>query len=184
MGSGSGAAVAPRANPAGVHVHESGTGVIADAASGESECRVAQSESVDTGNANVDGVRLHVQTVLGNSGGTRAEKCIAPGGAVTADDVDFGVGMADGGSEVRQDVEEARIVVLDFAGAVVAEEMVELSLGVREVQVSPAVNDVDPFSGVGVIKAQVMFFRRRDARGGGGVPGEGSRCRQQGETEK
>jgi len=155
-----GAAVAPAADAAGVDVDEAGAGVVADSSALEGDGGVAQGQRVDTGNANVDGVRLHVEAVSRYAGGASAEKFVAPRGAIAADDVDFGIGSADGSGEIGENVEDVRIVVLDFAGAVIAEKMVELSFGLGQEDVTTAINDINALAGVRVVEAKMMFLGR------------------------
>jgi hypothetical protein len=48
--------------------------------------------SRNPGDSNVDGHRLHVETVTGHAVSMRAEELVAPGRAVTADDINLKIG--------------------------------------------------------------------------------------------
>lgn len=139
---------------------EARAGIITDAAAAERESGIAQRQGIDTRDANIDRVRLHVLAIFCDPGGAAAEKLIAPGGTVAADDIDLRAGMADRGGKIGKNVEDARIVVLDVAGAVVAEEMIKPLFGLRKIKIAAAVNDVDAFAGVRMKEAEMMFLVR------------------------
>jgi len=119
---------------------------------------VAQGQRVDTGNANVDGVRLDVQAVSSYTRRAGTEELIAPRGAIATDDVDLGVGAAEGSGKIRKNVEDMRIVVLDVTSAVIAQEMVELIFGLREEIISAAIDNIDALAGVRVVEAKMVFL--------------------------
>ena len=152
------AAVAPDADPAGVNMDEAGTRVVADSSAMQGDRGVTQCQRINTGNANVDGVSLHMQAVAGYAGRAGAKEFIAPRGAVAADDVNFGVGAAEGSGKIRKNVEDMRIVVLDVTSAVIAQEMVELIFGLREEIISAAIDNIDALAGVRVVEAKMVFL--------------------------
>jgi hypothetical protein len=92
----------------------------------QSQRRVAKGPGAHSGNADVDRHRLHVQAVEGNTVPVFPEELIAPRRAITADDVDLGVGSAYFCTQVVQEIENSRVNVMDIAGSVVAQEMVKL----------------------------------------------------------
>jgi hypothetical protein len=138
-------------------VNEAGARVVAHTSAAESKRGIAKSECVYPGDADIDGVRLHVQAVLGDAGRARAKEFVAPGTAIAADNIDFSVGMADGSGEIREDVKDVRIVMLDFASAMVAKEMIELRFGFRKKEIAPTIDDINVLSSVGVIETEVVF---------------------------
>lgn len=87
-----------------------------------------------------------------------AQEVITPFRAVTANDIDFGIGTADGSSEIGKNVEDSRIVVLDVASAVIAEEMIELRLGFRKIDIATTIDHINVLAGVSVIEAKVVFL--------------------------
>jgi hypothetical protein len=136
---------------------EAGAGIITHATAAERESGIAQRPGIDSRDANIDRVRLHMQAVFCDARGARAEEFIAPGGTVAADDIDFPARMTDGGREIGKNVEDAMIVVLDVTGAMIAKEMVELFFGLGKIEIAAAVNDVDAFAGVRMIEAKMVF---------------------------
>jgi len=85
-------------------VNEVGVRVVAYAAAMQSESGLAQLERVDTWHAQVDGFRLNVQAVLGDSGGVSAQRFVRRRSAVAADNVNLTVGMANRRSEIEEDI--------------------------------------------------------------------------------
>ena len=65
---------------------------------------------------------------------------------------------------IRENVEDVRIVVPNVAGAVVAQEMVELVFGLRQEGVSAPIDDIKTLAGVRVVEAKMVFLV-----GGGGA---------------
>jgi hypothetical protein len=63
--------------------------------------------------------------MLGDSGSVHAEVMVAPWGAVSADDIDLASRMANGYRQLREDVVEPGIEVVDIAGAMIAKEIVQ-----------------------------------------------------------
>jgi hypothetical protein len=106
-----------------------------------------------------------VQAISSYTRGAGAEEFIAPRGAIATDDVDLGVGAAEGSGQIRKNVEDMRIVVLDLTSAVVAQEMVELIFGLREEVISAAIDNIDALAGVCVVEAKMVFLARRRGSG-------------------
>jgi hypothetical protein len=102
----------------------------------------------------------------------RAQKLIAPGRAVPADDVDYGIGLAQLSGEIVQQVENPRVVVADVAGTVVAQVAIEAIERCGKVMAALAIDDVQAFAGVQVEELQPVFRR-------GGCWGYGGRCGRQ-----
>ena len=143
---------------------ETGARIIADASFAQRKRGVTQGDGADAGDADVNRVRLHVQAVLGYTWRTRAEKFIAPGGAIATDDIDLCTGAAYRFSEFGENVEKARIVVLYLARAMITQKMVELRLSFRKKFVAVTIDDVDVFASVRVIEAKVMIKRGASVR--------------------
>jgi len=148
-------------------MNEVRSGVISYAAAPESQRRVAEVQRARTGKAYIDRFRLHMKTMLRHARGVRSKILIACRRAVSADDVDLGVGPADGAGSIRHDVEKPRIKVVHLAGAVIAEEVVELRESLGNVSIAMAIDDIQAFSGMGVIEPQASVLSQRgsDARG-------------------
>ena len=163
------AAEAPLTNGAYVDVDELADRVVAHAAFVEAEGYVAEMAGADAGDADVDGLGLHVLRVFGDAGdrGAGAEEVIGPGRAVAADDVDDFVGAAEGGQQGVQKVELADVVVADVLGAMVAQEVVQLGDGAGNVLIADPVDDVDVFARMEVVEFEFV------TRGGVGLRGSG-----------
>ena len=108
------------------------------------------------GYANIDRHGLHVEAVLGHAVSVGAEVFIAPGRAVAAYDIDLGVGTPQRHGQIMQKIEDARIVVVNIAGAVVAQILIQPRQGIGIVGIPVPVHDVEPFPGVGVKEVQAI----------------------------
>ena len=152
----------PAADSANVNVDEIGSAVVADAAATQCQSGIAQLGSGHARKADIDRFRLHVQTVLGDSGvrTARPQKLIRAWRSISADDIDLGRGTTEGSGQIVQQVKHARIVVVDVAGAIVAQVLVEAVERLRQIRVAPAVHDVEPLVGMGVVEQQAVFGAR------------------------
>lgn len=83
---------------------------------------------------------------------------VAPRSAVAADDVDLTVGVPEANHQIMQKVEFPDVVILHVAGAVIAKKVIELRDGIGQIVISNAIDDIDSFSRVKVIKAQPVLF--------------------------
>lgn len=133
--------------------------IITHSAASEGQRRIAKSESVDARNTDVDGVSLHVLAVLRYPRRAGAQEFITPRSTVSTDNVDLRVGMTNGGGQIGEKVENVRIVVLYVAGAMIAQEMIELSFRLRQILVAATVDNVNMLTGVRVIQPKVVLLR-------------------------
>lgn len=85
-----------------------------------------------------------------------AQVFVAPRRSVTANHINLGSGVAQGGDKVVEQIEDARIVRLHIAGAVVPQIMIELCEGLGIVGVAVTIDDIETFSGVGVKEMQAI----------------------------
>ena len=83
----------PTPDAAHVDVHEIRSRVVADAAPMQRQGSIPQLCGRNSGYPNVDGHRLHVETVAGHAMPMRAEKFVAPRRAVAADDINLKIGI-------------------------------------------------------------------------------------------
>jgi len=86
----------------------------------QAESRISELGSAHAGYANIDGHGLHVQTVLGHPMTVGPKIFITPRCAVTAHNIDFGIGAPEGNGQIVQKIEDAGIVVANIAGAMIA----------------------------------------------------------------
>ncbi len=131
-----------------------GARIESDASTAKSQREIPHFLSLHSRQTNVDRLRLHMKAVFGDTGGVGPQKFVAPGGAVTADDVDLAVRMLRHDGEVREQVKQARIEMMDVAGAMIAQEMIQLIQRFRHVSLAAAINEVDVFARVCVIKTK------------------------------
>jgi hypothetical protein len=99
-----------------------------------------------------------VQAVLGDSGGVSAEGFVSGRSAVAANDVYLANGMSDRGCEIVKDVVQMRIEMANVAGPMIAEEIIQLGERGGNVLVAMAIDNIEPLSGVGVVKTQEMIL--------------------------
>lgn len=117
---GGGAAVTPRAGAACIDMNEGRARVITDAATAERKSSIVQRQGVNSRDADVNRVSLHVLAVLGHSRRAGAKEFVARGIAIPTDDVDLRIWMAHSGSEIGKNVENMRIILLYLVGTMVA----------------------------------------------------------------
>ena len=163
----------PLADGADVYVDELADGIVADAAVVEAESYVAELAGGDAGDADVDGLGLHVLRVFSYAGHRRrgrsaagAQEVVRPGSAVAANYVDDAAVLAEFGHERVQEVELFGIVVALVVGAMVAEEVIELVHRGGNVGVADAVDDVEAFAGVEVVELELILLAGGGAGGG------------------
>ena len=114
------AAVTPRADAARIDVDEIRVRIKADAAPTERNRSTEQRQGVNSWDADVNRVSLHVLAVLGHSRRAGTKEFVARGIAVPADDVDLRIWMAHSGREIGKNVENMRIILLYLVGTMVA----------------------------------------------------------------
>ena len=108
------------------------------------------------GHTNVDGHRLHMETVTSHAVSMGAEEFIAPGRAETANDIYLKIGIPKCSSQVVEEVEYPGIVLVNFTGAVIAQKTVQALHRFLIVAFTVAVNDVQSLSSMCVKKVQAV----------------------------
>src|ERR1700674_332756 len=106
--------------------------------------------------SDVNGHRLHVDAIAGHAMPMRAEELVAPGRAVTADDINLKIAIPKRSSQVVQKVEYPGIVLANFAGAVVSQIATQACERFRIVAVAVAVDDVQSLPSMCVEKMQAV----------------------------
>jgi hypothetical protein len=132
--------------------------VVADSSAMEAQSGIPQGSGLHAGQADIDGHGLHVQAVLSDSARAAAEKVVAPWGPISANHIDFGVLTAETGCEVMQQIKQARIEMMDSAGAMIAEKGFQLLDGREIVLVTPAIDHIEPLVGVRVIQPKTIAW--------------------------
>ena len=158
--------VLPAPHPSHVNVHEVRSGVISHSPAMQAERRVAQFGGGDSRQANVNGLCLHVEAMLGHTGvgAAGAEEFVGLRGAVAADHVDFTPRIVHRLGQVIQQVKQSGIEVMNIAGAVIAQKMVQPVERRGQIRIAAAIDDIQPLVGVGVIKAEPVFAGRLKRR--------------------
>jgi len=121
------------------------------------KCSIAQARRFDSGHTDVNRLRFHVQAVNGYPVTVRAQKFVAPGGAIAANNVNLAVGPSQFCIEVVEQIENPRIVSPNYSGAVITQVIIESNQRLRNVVISPAINNIDAFSRMSVEKAEAIF---------------------------
>jgi UDPglucose 6-dehydrogenase len=67
----------------------------------------------------VNSHRLHVEALTGHAVSMSAEEFVVSGRSITADNIYLKIGIPEESSQVMQKIEQARIVLVNFAGAMV-----------------------------------------------------------------
>jgi len=127
-----------------------GDRVVTNAAAVQLKSGVSKAGRRKTGKANVDGFGLHVEAVHGDTSVsmTGAQEFVSLRCAIAADHIDFAVRPANRSKQIVQQVEDARVVVMNLAGAPVAQEKVEPIESAWQVGVTVAINNVDVLVGM------------------------------------
>jgi len=140
--------------------------VVADAAEVKFQRCIAQGESGDSGNADVDGVTENVHAVRCDAACCFVKKRVGLRGAISADDIDWSARMTDGLIELVEQVEEAGIHVAIFMNAPITEKAIELCLSRRQVVISLTVDNVEAAARVQVIEHKAVVFDKGRLRCG------------------
>jgi hypothetical protein len=174
----------PTADTAYVDMDEVRGLIVAHSASVQGEGCVPQPGSRKIGQANVDGFGLYVEAVLRDPrvGVERTQEFVRLGRAISADHIDLVVGLTDRCEQVVKQVEEARVVVVNFAGPPVAEVVVKPIESLRDIGVAAAIDDVDALIRMSVEEAQAVLRTGLGTRGTGDGRGIGERHDDKGKT--
>jgi hypothetical protein len=108
------------------------------------------------GYPNVDGHGLHMETVARDTVSTSAEEFVAQRRAIATEDIDLKVRIPECGSQVVEQVEHSRVVLVNCAGPVVAQITVEANVSILIVSFAIAVDDVEVLSRMCVEQPQVV----------------------------
>lgn len=134
--------------------------IIAHTAEVQPQRGIAQGEGRDARNADVYRFSLNVHAAIGNAAGGAMEKGVGLRRAISADDVDFSVGVADGLVELIEKIEEAGVHVVILMNAPVAEKAIELSFCRWQVVIALTINNIEAAARVQVIKHETVGFGR------------------------
>jgi hypothetical protein len=143
-----------------VDVNKVGGRVVTDAAAMQLESGVSKASSRKTGQADVDGFGLHVEAVHRDTGVsmTGAQELVGLRCAIAANHVDLAVGPVNRCKQIVQQVEDARVVVMNLAGAPVTQEIVEPLKSPRQVGVTAAINNVNVLVGMRVEEISLVLL--------------------------
>ena len=96
--------------------------------------------------------------MLSDAGNSRSspKKVIAPGGAISANDVNDPVGTSEFGHNVVQNIELFRIVAAHVVGTVVPEKVVQFADRIRKVDITNPIDHIETFTRVKVMKMKAI----------------------------
>jgi hypothetical protein len=103
-----------------------------------------------------------METVASDTVPVSAEEFIAPRRAIAANDVDLEAGIPECRCQVVEQIEDSRVVLVNCAGPVVAQIMVEANQGILIVAFAITVDDVGALSRMGVEEPQTVNVVRND----------------------
>ena len=125
--------------------------IVAYAAAMEFQRSIAQLRRIDAGHTDVDGHGLHVQAVLGHGRRAASQKFVAPRRSIAADNVNFFVWPARGSNQVVEQIEDPRIVGMDFSRPVVSQKVFQLLQRHGIIRIPMAIDDIKALVRVRVI---------------------------------
>src|SRR5690348_5106839 len=131
-------------------------GVISHTSSMQRQCCIAKLGGAYARDSNVDGHRLHMQTVTRHAMSVHPEILIAPRGSITAHDIDLSVGTSERNYQIMQQVKNMRIVLVNGSGAVITQVVIQLRKSVGIIAVPPPVHDVKSLARVCMKKVETI----------------------------
>jgi hypothetical protein len=140
-----------------IDVNETRQWIVTNSPKMQCQGGIAQIERTHAWDANVNRLGLHMTAVRGHAQRMAAQKLVAPGRAISANHVDFSAGPADALLKSAEQIEEARIVIVDRTGPMITEELVEAGKRRGNVLVAPAIDEVNALAGMGVKHPQTVF---------------------------
>lgn len=78
----------------------------------------------------------------------RAQELITPGRTVAAEHVNFRIGLFQFVFEIMKQIEHTWIIMADISRSTVSQVLVQPSQCLREVTVTPPIDNIEPFAGV------------------------------------
>src|SRR5271165_4098331 len=144
-----------------VYVDEVGITIVPHSPALETKRCVPQARSRNSRHANVDGFRLHVEAVAGDTRvrTASAQELVGLRGSISTNHVDFTAWVVHRCGQVVEQVEQAGIETVNHSGDTVTEIVVEFGQCFRQVVVATPVDDLELLVGMGVIKAKAVFSR-------------------------
>jgi len=124
--------------------------VVSNTTPVKGEGRIPKIGGPDTWQSDINRHGLHVQAVRSYSQTMRPQELVAPGRTIPADYVDFSVGPAQLSREIVQQIKDPGVIVVDVAGAVVAQVTIKLIERFGEVTVTLAIDNIQAFPGMQV----------------------------------
>lgn len=122
--------------------------------------KIAQSRYGYAGNTNVNSLSLHMQAVRGHAGRSLSQKLIAPGTAISADDVNFRLRTSCRSGQIMEQVEQTGVKSMNCSCAMIAQKSFEAINCIWQVSVAPPVNQVNLLVRVSMVEPQPIFRLR------------------------
>lgn len=139
---------APAPDGTCIEVDEVGSTIIADTATPERDGRVSDGSGRKVGEANIDGLAGQVQAIFCDAAGGLPEHLVRARRAVSAEDVEAGVDIAEVDLDVVKEIEQLRIDRDLIAGAEITEEVIDLMQRAALVAIPDAVGDRNALVGM------------------------------------
>lgn len=140
-------------------MHKIGSGIIPHSAAVQTQGSIPQKRGLDSGDANINGHGVHMKAMKGDAVPMSAQEFVTPRGAVAADDVDLRVASTQAGAQVVQQIEHARIVMVNRSGAVIPQVKIKRCERFGNVMVALAIQEVEMLACVSVKEPQMIERR-------------------------
>ena len=144
-----------------VNVNKIRRGIVSDAAPVKRQGSIPHVRGFGSRQANIDRFRLHVQAILRDAYGMRTKILVAPRCSIAADHLDLGIGSPDCGFQIRKQIKQSWVVMVNFTSSMITQEMIYLRQRRGNVFGATPEHDVEPLTCMSVIEPQVKFLRGR-----------------------
>jgi hypothetical protein len=105
-----------------------------------------------------------MQTVRGYAGRSVSEKLVAPGTAISANNVNFGLRTSYQCGQLMEQVEKTWVKSINRPSSMITEKSIKTIDRIGEVSVAPTVDQINLLVGVGMVEPEPVFpLRARDS---------------------
>ncbi len=147
---------------AGVKMDEIGSSIIADTASFKGECALPDLAGPHSGQTNINGLAVHVQTVFCHAGTARPKEPVGFWRTIAGNDLK-GTPVAESALDIKKDIQQFRVDSMDLISSEITEKMVDPVQSLGIVTTGTAVGNSELFPGMGMIKMKCSIFRHCQA---------------------
>ena len=136
-------------------------GIETDSPAVERNSSVAQDGRRNPRYSDIDRLPFHVQAMRGDARSSGPQEFVAPGCAITADDINFRSCPANQVGQIVEKVKQPFVQLTHVAGTMIAKKLVQAIHCLRHILISSSIHNVDPLVGMGMVKPQAIFWQRR-----------------------